>query len=115
MASEAGGNMATYFQMDEPVLREDAEPVLHVDVVVRCPDGIEVVSPAGDLEAVEPPLPRKARHLLERQVRPLPGEQRHGPRPARASLRQLRHAATPGPALSFAPPRGALSVPAARP
>ena len=41
---------------------------------------VEVIAPARELEAVEAPAAALGRKLRERQVRPLPGEERHGPR-----------------------------------
>jgi hypothetical protein len=40
---------------------------------------VEVIAPARELEPVEAPVAAFRRQLGERQVRPLPGEQRHGP------------------------------------
>jgi hypothetical protein len=64
--------------------REDPQAVLLQDVVAA-PDvvvvlhgrpRVEVVAPAGDLQPVVAPLAGEPGHLLERQVGPLPGEQR---------------------------------------
>ena len=63
----------------EAVLLQQVELALDVRVVLRGPPHVEVVAPAGDLEAVVPPLGRRARHIsLERQVGPLAGEQGDG-------------------------------------
>ena len=40
---------------------------------------VEVIAPARELEAVEAPLAALGHQLRERQVRPLPREERHGP------------------------------------
>ena len=58
----------------EVVLLEQVELALDVAVVVPAP-GVEVVAPAGDLEAVVAPPGGELGHLLERQVGPLAGEQ----------------------------------------
>src|SRR5690606_37728441 len=58
----------------EVVLRQQVELALDVLVVVPAP-GVEVVPPAGDLQPVVAPAGREPRHLLERQVGPLPGEE----------------------------------------
>ena len=58
----------------QPVALEDVEPALHVLRVVPTRD-VEVVAPAGDLEAVVAPLAGESGHLFERQVGPLAGEQ----------------------------------------
>src|SRR5690606_38341915 len=50
-----------------------------VGVVLQGLVHLEVVAPAGDLEAVVAPLGGEPAHLLERQVRPLSGEQGHWP------------------------------------
>jgi hypothetical protein len=49
---------------------------LAIAVVAQCLVYLEVVAPAGELEAVEAPLSALGCELLERQVRPLAGEQR---------------------------------------
>ncbi len=65
-------------QTPQAVLREHLLLVREVVVVLdRLPD-IEVVTPAGDLEAVVPPAGGESADLLEGQVGPLAGEQRDG-------------------------------------
>src|SRR5690606_13566448 len=81
---------------------------------------LEVIAPAGDLQAVVAPFGRQPADLLERQVRPLPGEQRdrsrHDPPQSssgclsRALLGGRRHAPHPQAVLEG---RGGGSAPAA--
>ena len=60
----------------EVVLLEQVELGLDVAVVLGRLPGVEVVAPAGDLEAVVAPAGGELATLLERQVGPLAGEQR---------------------------------------
>lgn len=53
------------FMDAEVVLREDPQPVLHVVVVVRRPNRVQVIPPAGDLETVVAPLAGRPGDLLE--------------------------------------------------
>jgi hypothetical protein len=61
----------------EVVLLEHLELALDVAVLVPSPR-IEVVTPAGELEAVVAPSGGELRHLFERKVGPLAGEQGDG-------------------------------------
>jgi len=61
----------------EAVLLEQCELALDVAVLIPAPR-VEVVAPAGDLEAVVAPPGGELRHLLEGQVGPLAGEQGDG-------------------------------------
>ena len=60
----------------EPVALEQLALRAAVAVVAKRLVDLEVVAPAGELEAVEVPLAALGGELLERQVRPLAGEQR---------------------------------------
>ena len=60
----------------EAVLLEQVQLALDVGVVLGRLPRVEVVAPAGDLQAVVAPLGRQAGDLLEGQVGPLAGEQR---------------------------------------
>ena len=60
----------------EVVLRQRLPLALGVGVVGERPVHLEVVTPAGDLQAVVPPLGGEPAHLLEGQVGPLAGEER---------------------------------------
>ncbi len=62
----------------EVVALEQRQLLGDVVVVDCCAVGVEVVAPAGDLEAVVAPRRGEARDLLERQVGPLAGEERDG-------------------------------------
>jgi hypothetical protein len=61
----------------ESVAVEEMTVCFRVTVVGERRVDVEVVSPAGELEAVEPPAGRLLRQLLQRQVGPLAGEERH--------------------------------------
>ena len=62
----------------EVVLVQDGEPVGDVVVVGGAAPDVQVVAPAGDLQAVEAPAGREPRDLLEGQVGPLAGEEGDG-------------------------------------
>jgi crossover junction endodeoxyribonuclease RuvC len=74
------------------VLLEDVEAVAHVRLVLGGTPYVEMVTPAGDLQALVPPGGRQPGHLLERQVGPLAGEQRDGTGHRSASLVRLKSA-----------------------
>jgi len=61
----------------EMMLLQDRALPRAVVLVYRPARDVEVVSPAGQLEPVVPPSRSLLRKDLERQVRPLPREQRH--------------------------------------
>ena len=61
----------------QPVPLQDVLLGPDVRVVLGRPGDVEVVAPAGDLEAVVAPLRGQPADLLERQVGPLTGEQGH--------------------------------------
>jgi hypothetical protein len=60
----------------EPVALEDLAPPGAVRRVAQCLRDVEVVPPGRQLEAVELPLSDLGGQILERQIRPLAGEQR---------------------------------------
>src|SRR5262249_5559247 len=60
------------------VLGQQLVPAGQVSVLVQRAVDLEVVAPAGELEAVVAPLPRVLADLLQRQVSPLAGEQSEG-------------------------------------
>jgi hypothetical protein len=59
----------------EPVLLEDVAAGAHVPVVAQRLVDLEVIAPAGELEAVETPRRRFSGDGLERKVGPLSGEE----------------------------------------
>ena len=58
----------------EAVAFKDVQLALHIGVVVPAPR-VQVVTPAGNLQPVVPPLAGEPGHLLKRQVGPLAGKQ----------------------------------------
>ena len=62
----------------QAVLGEQLAAAVGVGVVRQGRVHVEVVAPAGELEAVEAPLGRLLGQRRERQVGPLAGEERHG-------------------------------------
>jgi len=63
----------------QPVLVEQFVPPGQVPVLAQRAVDLEMVAPAGKLEPVVPPRARELADLLERQVRPLPGEKGEWP------------------------------------
>ncbi|MCW2583690.1 MAG: hypothetical protein JWQ53_2480 [Klenkia sp.] len=62
----------------QPVLLEQVLPPAQVGLVLGGPDDVEVVAPAGDLQAVVAPARGQPADLGEGQVGPLAGEQGDG-------------------------------------
>ena len=62
----------------EPVALEQLAPAGRVAGVAHRLGDVEVIAPARQLEPVEAPLGALAGELVDRQVGPLPGEQRYG-------------------------------------
>ena len=62
----------------QPVLAQQIVPTLAVVLVVECLLDVEVVAPAGQLDALVPPLAGFLADDFEGQVGPLAGEKRHG-------------------------------------
>jgi hypothetical protein len=84
----------------QPVPVEQVEPALEVGGVLRRAPHVEMLARARDLQAVVAPAARVGSDLLERQVRPLAGEERHRMRRARARVLhdspvRVAHAVTP--------------------
>ena len=83
LADEVGAEGLTAKTMALETLAQRA----HVALVAERLVDLEVVAPAGKLEAVEAPVGRLRRERLERQVGPLTREQRDRPRRGRSGLR----------------------------
>ena len=62
----------------QPVALEQRSHAGRVSRVAQRLRDVEVVAPARELEPVEAPVAALGRQLRQRQVRPLPGEERHG-------------------------------------
>ena len=63
----------------QPVALEQRPHAGRVSRVAERLRDVEVIAPARELEAVEAPVAALGRQLRQRQVRPLAGEERHGP------------------------------------
>ena len=64
----------------QPVPLEDVAPRVDVPRIGKRLVDLEMIAPAGQLEAVEAPRTRFRSELLDRQVGPLAGEERNRPR-----------------------------------
>jgi hypothetical protein len=62
----------------QAVAVEQGAASVQVGIVLHGAGDVEVVAPAGDLQAVVAPVGGEAAHLLEGQVGPLAGEQGDG-------------------------------------
>src|SRR5690606_24632658 len=69
----------------QPVALEQLELALDVAGLVPAP-GVEMIAPAGELEAVVPPAGGEARDLFERKIGPLAGEERDRTRHGSSSV-----------------------------
>ena len=71
--------LAAFEDAEQAHILSHPDIVLHYTiqgVVLTGPDDVEVVAPAGDLQAVVAPFAREAGDFLEGQVCPLAGEKR---------------------------------------